>query len=319
MKKTKMLEAEVKGLKQEIENIKYKEVEGYLSAESLLKASGVSNTSTVEDTNRIGIILNDKIFTTVIGLFDYENLPEELPFEVLEDFLYYNGKCVFFQLAGKYYVSKYSSDGRIDVYGRPLKVQPMFANGRVVGYKEVDKNCVIMKNSPTAFSTFLSITPYLDRLSLNWEMAMQRLRVSMTKWLVQTDQKDVGQVRAELTKLINGNGFVAVTKKTLDKIEQFPFFSEFKASEIWEDYNNTLAHMYSSLGIESNFNEDKKERMIVDEVNISNAKTNTLVDAMFKQRQSDIDKINKMFGLDIKLVLKNNFKEEEEDESDNVE
>ena len=74
--------------------------------------------------------------------------------------------------------------------------------------------------------------------------------------------------------------FFAFSSTSLKGIEKLDFFEEFKSSEYWEDYNNTLSQMYGLLGIKSNTNEDKKERLIVDEVNINNQKVNLIFDSM---------------------------------------
>ena len=52
-----------------------------------------------------------------------------------------------------------------------------------------------------------------------------------------------------------------------------------------------------------NANTDKKERLNVDEVNINNQSCNSHVYSWFYNVKKEIDNVNKMFGLDIKVRL----------------
>ena len=61
-----------------------------------------------------------------------------------------------------------------------------------------------------------------------------------------------------------------------------------------EDQFNT------EIGI-PNANTQKKERLIVDEVNANNIDTNAKIALWLETMQRDIDKVNQMFGLDLSV------------------
>ncbi len=292
-------------------------IEGYFNQEYLLKSEGIVFRN--EDNLFYNLVLEDKILQTISGLFDYEGLPNNFNGFYIEKLLFKNGVIAFFEIANKYYVATFSTDGLRDWKGEPLEVIPRFENGREVSKKSVDIDTILIKNTETGKSTIFTITPFLKRLTLLFEASMQTLKASMTKWLVTADVKDLPQVRRELQKMLDKNGFFAFSSTSLKGIEKLEFFEEFKSSEYWEDYNNTLAQMYALLGIKSNTNEDKKERLIVDEVNINNQKVNLILDSMFKARQEAIEKINIMFNLNIKVKLKVNPEIEETEVKENEE
>ena len=56
----------------------------------------------------------------------------------------------------------------------------------------------------------------------------------------------------------------------------------------------------TAVGI-PNSNIDKKERMITDEVNSNNVETRSLVSVWFDSVNKSFEKINEMFGLNLKI------------------
>jgi hypothetical protein len=166
-------------------------------------------------------------------------------------------------------------------------------------------------------STAQVVQPFLSRLTLNYEALGRALKASMTKWGIVTNADDLSDVKLALNKMLNDNGYFAYIPQSLNgKIETLEFWEEFKGSEYWEDFNSTMSLMYNLLGVSTNPNEDKKERLVVDEVNIGNLKVGILLESMIRSRFEFIQEINEITGWDIKLKLKVKVKEMQEESED---
>lgn len=298
--------------KQEVNNISVEELQrdindlmlGYYNLNTMLKSEGII---TRKNNNfKIDVILRDNILLGMYGLFDYENLPKEIPSYKIEELLF-GGEACFFEMGGEYYVSKYIVMGDRDRYNMPITIQPQLENGRTLKKRKVGKDIVIIRNSFSGLSTFHKIESFINRCALNYEASMNNLKMSMTKWLVHVkDEKLLKEVKREVEKLLNTSGSVAFSHGMYD-VENIPFFDDFDSANYWEDFHATLNFIYNLIGVNTNPNEDKKERLIVDEVNINENKVGLILEAMFKSRLEAIKQINEMFGLDIKLKMYVNY------------
>ena len=79
--------------------------------------------------------------------------------------------------------------------------------------------------------------------------------------------------------------------------------------------NNICVGGYGTVVGIKNANTDKKERLNLDEVNVNNQCTSSHVYSWYYNVKKEIDNVNKMFGLDIKVRL--NQPDQQKGASDN--
>lgn len=299
-----------------------KELQGYLNLQTeLKKASGVVYRD-MENFN-IAQSLFSRIRSSLLSVFKYEGLPEEIPFQQLESLLFEKGSALFWRVGGKFYIGNYVNIGELDYYRNPIKVQPVYLNGRVGTTKTVNVDCVIIRNNFEMLSTMGIIHPFINRMVLNFESGANNLKMSMTKYGIKASPEIMNNVLTSLQKMFDNNGLIApLPLETGYLIETLPFFEKFESKDYWEDFNNTKSLLYALLGINTNPNEDKKERLLVDEVNANNEQVNTITQSMFEQRSDGINKINKIFELQVKITMTeekqkdDSAKEEKDNEKD---
>lgn len=83
------------------------------------------------------------------------------------------------------------------------------------------------------------------------------------------------------------------------------------------DYLTDLkGQMDELISINSNPSAEKRERLLVDEVNANNDSTAYTIDARLKQRQKDAEIANKFFGLNIEVTLNEDYNEDVKKEED---
>lgn len=88
-------------------------------------------------------------------------------------------------------------------------------------------------------------------------------------------------------------------------------------SVLWEAFNNEEAYNRDRIGLKNATNLDKKERLLVDEVNSNEEHTELNLDMRLRARQDFCKIVNQEFGTSISVELRN--KEEEEGEEDVLE
>ena len=73
---------------------------------------------------------------------------------------------------------------------------------------------------------------------------------------------------------------------------------------LWTHYNRLDSHFRTIMGINNNNNQDKKERLIVDEVNANNEATDIQLQLRLMQRQKFCKICNEYFGTNISVKIR---------------
>ena len=294
-------------LKNEINEVKVKnellntELKGYYNQERLLVSEGLLFRD--KDLFKIDIILFDYFKRLMRGLFTYEDLPNDIPEEFLETNLF-DRDLAFYQVGNKYYISKFNTLGTIDAYGRDIRVQPIIESGTQMGTFKIGEDVVILKGTET-LPMRLIIDPFIKRLNLNNEASNRILRLSMVRKLFTSESKvSINTLKKAMQQQMDKGGgiiFSQIDDSAINKITDYDLFSEFDNASYWTDFQNIFNFVLTLMGIPTNDNEDKKERLVVDEVNMGNLKSNIVLNELIRIREKKVKEINDMFGLNIKV------------------
>lgn len=254
--------------------------------------------------------LNDKTFTDIynrmqelaLNLFVYDNLPDTCDVRYLELMLYEIGYCYFFRediseiyltLAGT------MTGGKYDVYGNYTDYTAISFNGNY----RVNLNA---ENSVIIYNNFTRI-PTKDQVMLFAWRAWNALRTADTNLAQQKTTKllKVPQARrltfANILMKIKGNEIYALVDDSID-VEQavIDFNVPFIADKAMNAYNAVWNEYLTFLGV-VNHNSDKKEREVQIEVMGHMGQTEMCRTTMLRSREIGVDRINKMFGLNINV------------------
>ena len=92
-----------------------------------------------------------------------------------------------------------------------------------------------------------------------------------------------------------------VSEKTniLKEIEKLDFNIEYEPDKYWEDFDKCFATLCQWLGITTNLSQNKKERLIVSEVESNDELTTISEDARLSFRKLGCEQAKELFGLDI--------------------
>lgn len=172
----------------------------------------------------------------------------------------------------------------------------------------IGTQCEIVRLQPDYGSVLDMVTYYADMLALCAEAAGVNLVNSKMSYVFAADGKNTAESLKKLYDKIASGEPAAVVDKTLfnpDGSPRWQYFSQnvsqnYIVDKLLVDMRKIENMFCTAVGI-PNSNTDKKERMITDEVNSNNIETHSLVSVWFDSVDKSFEKINKMFGLNLKV------------------
>lgn len=235
------------------------------------------------------------------NVFEYKNLPEYIDLSYLNDTLLKQGSIAFFkdEIMGVIALP-YSPIGKLDIYGRPMKIMARAYNGTFFRTLNRDE-FVIMYDNTLRSSIYLDILQIAERISMNKRTIDVNIVQQRTPRIWKTN-KDKERTIKDLSNNIDGFEENVLTYDTLDIDEMQCVLAPapFVADKINANLEKEWAEFYQLVGI-SHLQEQKKERLIIDEMNASQGGTIASRFSRFETRKRAIEEINKKFGTNIEV------------------
>ena len=165
------------------------------------------------------------------------------------------------------------------------------------------------------------VTTYADLMALCLETAGINLLNSKMSYIFFSQNKSSAETYKKMyDKIASGEPMAVIDKSLLDD-EGNPAWTMFTQNvgqnyitdKILNDLQTIEDQFNTEIGI-PNANTQKKERLIVDEVNANNIDTNAKIALWLETMQRDIEKVNQMFGLNLSVSYRfdNEFDNESE-------
>lgn len=238
-----------------------------------------------------------------IKRFKWSNLPLGLTSDRLEEMLINHGLLGgFINEVGLLTILPMHGISKVNVYNE-------FDSYRLEGFngyqatKSADDVCRL-KNNPTCSTDIDTLRIYAKRIND----------------IEQTQDVNLFQMNIPKIIMTNRDGILTV-KNIIKKLKDFKFVvytrdkginNQLKADDVLDtsapylldklsDYENFYRNKVLSFLAINNANTDKKERLIVDEVNANNDLLETILDMMYECRQEFCDEVKDKFGFDIKV------------------
>ncbi len=245
-----------------------------------------------------------------IQMFRYKNLPDTITTKDMEYLIQNIGYCCFTKVRGKYYVLNCSLGGLLDQYYLPTIA---IVTNPYLDFNEqlkIDEDCVIIKNDSTYRGLLPMHKKYANLLaevdiSLKYGCWNSRL-LNLIEADTDSAYKDA---KAILEKIVKGEEYGIIGgKQGLENIKTYPYSagSDNTIKSLLELRQYLYATWYIDLGINANYNM-KRESLSANEVAVNEDTLLPLVDDMLDQRQQAVEKINKMYGLNIEVELNSSW------------
>ena len=247
-----------------------------------------------------------------ISMFEYENLPDSVDWRFLEMTLFEKGQVLWFEdeVMGNV-VMKFASNGPFDLYKVPIR-RHAYA---VSGYQNdlTKDNSVIIYNNLIRTNSILDVKMYARRL-YNLDRAIDvNANAQKTPVVIVCDQEQ-RLTMLNLYKEFDGNAPVIFGDKALDlsALRVLRTDAPFVADKLFALKNQTWNEALTRLGI-SNVAYQKKERMVSDEVVRSQGGTFASRYSRLESRRQALEKINKMFNLDVTVRFREDYRQTDDE------
>ncbi len=253
--------------------------------------------------------INNRIYTDYFyrlmliskSLFEWHNLPDEINEKWIERYLFTEGECLFYKDPNLgYMVTKLAPTGNLNYYDEPTNVQPYAVNYEYEGSQLVNnENCVIIRNNDDAIPTFPTIQLYAYDLTNIKRTIDVNINAQKTPLVITCSDKQKLSLKNVVNQR-NENEIAIYGDKNLD-ISQIKVL-DLKAPVVFDKLQIQKHAIWNEcmtfLGI-NNANQDKRERLVTDEVSANNEQVKASEDVMLKAREHACKLINKMFGLNV--------------------
>ena len=259
-----------------------------------------------------------QLFVYIFGIlneqFKWTGLPKEIKPYNLEKVLNMYGQGVLFKVNDDNYAfCNAVNTNMLNIYGEPAEVQPVAINGMTFDRVRVntylgetgdikEQNAVLIKNNLTSTPTYAMVKPLVDELAFIWQSKGINAGLSRIKVLLHANKNNASVIKQQLKSILGSSTMIpVVSEKTniLNEIEKLDFNVEYTPDKYWQDFDKTFATVCQWVGITTNLSQDKKERLIVSEVESNDELTTISEDARLSFRKMGCEQGKELFGLEL--------------------
>lgn len=186
-----------------------------------------------------------------------------------------------------------------------------------------DKDCVILYSDSTGIPPLLYVWAISNNIIEIENIIKEQNNMLRKPVILYGVGEQFDNALNNAQNIFSGLGFINLKSKgtskgnsimdaTSTEVLNLQMGNSYKGKELWENHNKYEEIIKDYLGYNS-VNNEKKERMITDEVNQSNAVCETFYQDALEYRKNVVKRVKDVLGINIKLVEVLNKKEENKD------
>lgn len=250
------------------------------------------------------------------NMFKWNNLPMGIKSDYIEKVLYEYGQGVLFKdKVNGFLFLPCSSIGNVNVIGEDVYVLATGFNGYTKNIRLIDSiegyikfkglEGIRCKNNDLMQPSKLDVIDYCNKMN-NVEKAIDRnLAQQKYPYMIFTNEQNEFSMKTMLKQVDEGRPVIYVDKKfNMNDIQLFntgvPYLIN-SLNDYKKDLNQEILNFY---GLSATNN--KRERMLVDELNNNNDYKDRHVELMYKQRKLFCELVNDFYNLNITVEKLNN-------------
>ena len=251
-----------------------------------------------------------------LTMFEWKNLPETLPAVEIEKQLQTNGYSIIAKVQGNIYAFQGGFSGQ-DPYNQPTKAIVNNPSLKYNGTFTINEDCVIIKNDDMQQGLIHIYNKYGTLLIENQiTMLMTDYNYRMPFTISSKDDSTTQSAREYLQKVIDGSLGVIGEAKLFDALKVTPTNNKGVNSfaDLYGYQQFIEAQLNNTIGLATN-NNMKRERLTTNEIEVNKNASYPLIDNMLRNRKQAVEKINKMFDLDIDVEFSSIWNGTNEDDN----
>ena len=252
---------------------------------------------------------------TKIGMFEYDNLPDDLTSQILETAIMFKNHLCFYNAPGiGIILGSYVPASDYDYYWKPKKVNVLALNGMTVASNVPFQDIVLVRDNKMDLMPFLVIQEYMDKISYIEDKLFKQLNIATLPVVLAGNKKQATAMKMTAQKLGYKDPFIVADDSVVDSVKSFDIRLTISPIDIYTVKRKYMNECIASLGIYSP--EEKGERLLVDEIASQNDYTDFIYTEAVNERKRFVEECNKMFGTNIQLkeTYMLNFKQSVEEQ-----
>ena len=269
---------------------------------------------------RLGLIYN-KYKMLSLNMFRWEGLPQTIESRHIENSLFNYGLCLIVNDDDLGFISVPCNYGAyMNVNNVPTEVITCGFNYiKTFDYIRKDKNkCQLILNNDLAIGNEQYIFDYAQRMFEVENCIRVNINQQKFPWFVNTTPNNKKTMEVMFEKVMNGDPYILGSKDQIGNVEVLTLNTPYIADKLNAYKYELEREVLSFHGLNNNF--EKKERLLVDEVNSNNDFIDRNVEIMYRQRQLACESLNKKFGWNVRVInLNEEVKESQKLKLDNME
>lgn len=282
-----------------------------------------------------------RCISDALDRYDLEGVPDTCSKRVIKMALLFYGSCVFFDKNGSLLAlpgmptedfNVYGDPGFAWVFGRngtnervklfiPGGENSQFLNRGVTGVKIGGNYAgVFVRENYLMFPMARYVMSYALRLADTFR-AMDVVRKNLKRpYCIVAEESCIKTVREYLnSRDENVEAIVSTGIFPVEKVKILPFDTQPDALKSLQELHEWYYNQFKSLcGLANNPQSDKKERLLVDEVNADADAADMQLDKVLECLNEHLDYVNQCFGTSMKAVPKHKDEGKEENDDDDV-
>lgn len=259
--------------------------------------------SVIKDKKRAAYYELQYMLMRIQKMFKWSGLPETIPEQFLNYYLFTNGHCIITEVKGDLYALTGHGGGEPDPYYRPTIYVVANPALKYSAELKINEECCLMRNDWALVGLMPLMSKYAVMLAENM-LTVRTADVILRVMAMLTAPDDKSRAAAEiyLKKLEAGD---------LGVIGENPFFDGIKMQSPPSNNGSYLTqfielHQYlrglffQELGIDAMSNM-KRESLSEGETHLNEHTLLPLIDHLIDVRKQDIERLNSMYGLDVSI------------------
>lgn len=247
------------------------------------------------------------LLSIAMSRFEYENVPEGIDLRYLEESLINYGSCLLFRDEGlEKFLGLRSTNNGFDVYNNPTRFEVNTSNG----YHAVrdNSNAVLMYSNVLRIPDIRIVRHYAHKIANCDRTIDVNVNAQKTPVLILCPESQILSM-IQLYESYEGNEPVIMgDKETLSKSEITALKTDapYVADKIYSLKTQYINEFLTVMGI-PNISFQKKERMIMDEVNRSQGGTLAHRISPLETRERALKRFNEIFGTEMTVKFSEDF------------
>ena len=250
------------------------------------------------DKKQINKTVRDYLFATAMTMFRYGGLPDNVRQEDLERMLLENGELIFTKWHDEFYIFQFTGAGKQNYLGEwdSYQVNNPYINCNAIF---TDKDAVRVRNTDNSVSLTGMLDMYSELLSESYiTLNMSDVNARLSFLISAGDSATKASAELFLKQVYDGKQGIIGSQPLLESLTVNPLAEHRDFQSVIELNKFYYSDFFQKIGLTNLYN-NIHDRISATETEFTATSIYPFVDNMKKNREQAIEKINKLFDLDV--------------------